>query len=108
MAQETSNHISQLEAAGLSTDDASKLAAEIDSIQSGDYSCSEQWRRISKHLLTPQTPFAVHQYLFNETYVAKTFAASREPDFIWIPTHQEIQETNLYDYMLSQNKELSI
>ena len=90
---------SELITAGLSKTEAESLSTDIQRILSSDSLCSEKWRQISKQLLNPQQPFKVHEYLFKKTY-----QGSKEPNFIWIPSQKEIEGTNLYKYMISQNK----
>ena len=89
----------ELITAGLSKEEAEKLASDVTKILSSDSLSSEKWRQISKQLLNPQIPFPVHQLLFKKTY-----QDSKEPNFIWIPSQQEIEQTNLYKYMQSQGK----
>ena len=99
MAMQETSLTTELITAGLSKDEAEKLASDVTKILSSDSLSSEKWRQISKQLLNPQQPFPVHQLLFKKTY-----QHSKEPNFIWVPSQQEIEQTNLYKYMQSQNK----
>ena len=99
--QQESTMKSKLIEAGLSDEEADKLSNDVEKIISSDAVSSEKWRQISKTLLTPKHPFPVHQYLFKTTY-----ENSKEPNFIWMPSKDEMEQTNLFKYMQGQNKKL--
>ncbi|KAL4458600.1 hypothetical protein ABPG75_013465 [Micractinium tetrahymenae] len=58
------------------------------------------WRRISKWVLHPDMPFAVHKLLFQATY-ARWDAATLGPPPAWVPTAEGMADTNVARFMAS-------
>ena len=52
------------------------------------------WAEISRHILTPQHPFALHQLLY-ETVYADFDRAKYGPPPAWFPTDEDIAEANI-------------
>ena len=52
------------------------------------------WYEISRYILTPQHPFAVHQFLY-ETVYADFDRARYGPPPAWFPTDEDITEANI-------------
>ncbi|KAL4429392.1 hypothetical protein ABPG77_005166 [Micractinium sp. CCAP 211/92] len=56
------------------------------------------WRRISKWVLHPDMPFAVHKLLFQATY-GRWDAAKLGPPPAWVPTAEGMADTNAARFM---------
>ena len=52
------------------------------------------WQEISRHILTPQHPFALHQLLY-ETVYADFDTATYGPPPAWFPTDEDITKANI-------------
>ena len=93
MAQ--SSIVDELQTAGLEKS-ASEAIAKI--VESKDVSASTKWQQVSKKHLNPSIPFPIHQRLFSLTYSDK-YNPNNEPNYVWIPSKDEIEATNLYKLM---------
>lgn len=74
--------------------DESKVSAILNSKDSSQ----TKWQKISKTILTPQTPFKIHQHLFKETY------KNDKNNYIWIPSNKDITNSNLNKLMTQAKK----
>jgi acetyl-CoA synthetase len=88
--------LEQLTAHGLSAAAASPLLPRLDAAFH-DRSVENIWRTISQTILTPQHPFALHQYLFAVVYAE--WDSRKGPAPAWIPTPESIRVTNLAGFM---------
>ena len=55
------------------------------------------WKELTRSVLTPETPFPVHQLLYERTYRKRDPAHGPAP--AWIPTDEEIRASNLHALM---------
>ena len=55
------------------------------------------WKELTRSVLTPETPFSVHQLLYERTYRKRDPAHGPAP--AWIPTEEEIRASNLHALM---------
>ena len=56
------------------------------------------WHEISRHILTPQHPFALHQFLYETVYIDFD-RATHGPPPVWFPTDEDITEANITHLM---------
>ena len=89
--------VEQIIACGLDKAEASKIAESINRILPTQ-SSTACWQEISRHILTPQHPFALHQLLY-ETIYADFDRATHGPPPAWFPTDQDITEANITHLM---------
>jgi acetyl-CoA synthetase len=61
---------------------------------------SHLWRRISKSVLQPDHPFALHKLIFQATYSGWN-AAELGPPPAWVPTVDRMAATNAARFMAS-------
>ncbi len=62
---------------------------------------TECWQRLTQHLLTPDHPFALHQFLYEITYADWAMEQSLPP--AWFPSPDYIQATNIAALMRDLN-----
>ena len=55
------------------------------------------WKELTSSVLTPETPFSVHQILYERTYRKRDPAHGPAP--AWIPTEEEVRASNLHALM---------
>ena len=77
---------------GLTDAQACDLDARLRVI-SPDLPAPERWRRIVRDLLSPSIPFAVHRYLYEQTYAGRS--ADEGPGPAWLPDDAAPGETNI-------------
>ena len=92
----------QLIAYGLDKAEASQIAEAVNRILPTQ-SPTACWYEISRYILTPQHPFALHQLLY-ETVYTDFDTATYGPPPAWFPTDKDISEANITHLMM----ELSI
>ena len=63
----------------------------------GQRAAERCWKELSRSVLTPETPFPVHQLLYERTYRERDPAHGPAP--AWIPTEEEIGASNLHALM---------
>ena len=85
--------VEELIACGLTEREASKIAETVNQILPTQ-SPTTCWHEISRHILTPQHPFAVHQLLY-ETVYADYDRTRYGPPPAWFPTDADITEANI-------------
>ena len=85
--------VEQLIACGLEKAEASKIAGVVNRILPTQ-SPTACWYEISRYILTPQHPFALHQFLY-ETVYADFDRAKYGPPPAWFPTDEDITEANI-------------
>ena len=85
--------VEQLIACGLKKAEASKIAEAVNRILPTQ-SPTACWYEISRYILTPQHPFALHQFLY-ETVYADFDRAKYGPPPAWFPTDEDITEANI-------------
>ena len=85
--------VEQLIACDLEKAEASKIAEAVNRILSTQ-SPTACWYEISRYILTPQHPFALHQFLY-ETVYADFDRAKYGPPPAWFPTDEDITEANI-------------
>ena len=85
--------VEQLTACGLEKTEASKIAEAVNRILSTQ-SPTACWSEISRHILTPQHPFALHQFLY-ETVYTDFDSVTQGPPPAWFPTDADITEANI-------------
>ena len=73
---------------------ANRLLAAAEHSQRAAERC---WKELTRSVLTPETPFPVHQLLYERTYRKRDPAHGPAP--AWIPTEQEIRASNLHALM---------
>jgi len=56
-------------------------------------SAVECWQQLTRHLLTPDYPFALHELLYETTF--SDWDASQKPAPAWFPSQEEIKSTNI-------------
>ena len=83
----------QLIACGLEKGETSKIAEAVNRILATQ-SPTACWYEISRHVLTPEHPFALHQLLYESVYADFDRAAYGPPP-AWFPTDQDITEANI-------------
>ena len=92
----------QLIACGLEKAEASEIAETVNRL-TATQSPTACWHEISRHVLTPKHPFALHQRLYDTVY-ADFNRATHGPPPAWFPTDADITEANITSLM----QELSI
>ena len=85
--------VEQFIACGLDKTEASKIAEAVNRMLSTQ-SPRACWDEISRDILTPQHPFALHQFLY-ETVYADFDSAAHGPPPAWFPTDEDITEANI-------------
>lgn len=90
--------VEQLAACGLEKSEALKIAETVNRLLStqSPIAC---WSEISRHILTPQHPFALHQLLYEKVY-AGFDRATHGPPPAWFPTDDNISEANITRLMM--------
>lgn len=83
--------IDELQARGLSRQEAEGLAGEVRSIRSTG-TATEHWRRIAASVLTPRYPFDVHQCVRDHVY--EGWDHQQGPIPLWIPAPEVIEGSN--------------
>ena len=96
MSQQTGLRQHQFVSLGLSQEDASALAAAIETGLANDAPI-EIWRRICAEILRPEQPFEAHLRA-HEALFAK-WDASKRPAPVWVPDPESITQTNLAKLM---------
>ena len=86
-------NVEQLTACGLEKTEASNIAEAVNRILPTQ-SPTACWYEISRYILTPQHPFALHQLLY-ETVYADFDTATYGPPPAWFPTDEDITEANI-------------
>lgn len=92
----------QLIACGLEKAEALKIAETVNRLMSTQ-APTACWREISRHILRPEHPFALHQLLYDTVYADFDHATDGPPP-AWFPTDEDLAEANITSLML----ELSI
>ena len=92
----------QIIACGLEKAEALKITETVNRLLSTQ-SPTACWYEISRYILTPQHPFALHQLLYDTVY-ADFDRATYGPPPAWFPTDEDITEANITPLM----KQLSI
>ena len=87
----------QLIACGLEKAEASKTAEAVNRILPTQ-SPTACWYEISRYILTPQHPFALHQFLYEIVY-ANFDRAKYGPPPAWFPTDEDITKANITPIM---------
>ncbi len=54
---------------------------------------AECWQRLTRHILKPDHPFALHKLLYETTF--SDWDANQGPPPAWFPTDEQIQSTNI-------------
>lgn len=85
--------IEQFIACGLDKAEASEIVETVNRILK-THSPTARWSEISRHILTPQHPFTLHQLLYETTY-ADFDSATHGPPPAWFPTDEDITEANI-------------
>ena len=85
--------VEQIIACGLDKAEASKMAESINRILPTQ-SPTACWQEISRHILTPQHPFALHQLLYETVYADFDRATYGSPP-AWFPTDEDITEAHI-------------
>ncbi|MBD1913866.1 MULTISPECIES: AMP-binding protein [unclassified Leptolyngbya] len=62
---------------------------------------AECWQWLSRKLLKPEHPFALHELLYQTAY--RDWNSDQGPPPAWFPTEDEIRETNIAELMRSLN-----
>ncbi len=85
--------VEELIACGLEKGEASKIAETVNRILETQ-SPTASWYEISRYILTPHHPFALHHLLYETTY-ANFDRATYGPPPAWFPTDEDITEANI-------------
>ncbi len=85
--------VEQIIACGLEKAEALKITEAVNQILPTQ-SPTACWYEISRYILTPQHPFALHQVLY-ETVYADFDRATHGPPPAWFPTDEDITEANI-------------
>ncbi len=93
--------VEQLTACELEKVEASKIAEAVNRILETQ-SPTACWYEISRYILTPHHPFALHQLLY-ETVYADFDRATYGPPPAWFPTDEDITEANITHLMATLN-----
>lgn len=93
--------VEELIACGLDKAEASKIAEAVNRILETQ-SPTASWYEISRYILTPHHPFALHQQLYETTY-ANFDRAIYGPPPAWFPTDEDITEANITHFMAELN-----
>ena len=83
---------SDLTGLGLNTASAAALAERLKAIPR-DMPPTEQWRRVSREILTPDLPFPVHRALYERVYAG--WRAADGPAPAWLPDPRDVSRTNI-------------
>ncbi len=89
--------VEQIIACGLEKAEASKTAEAVNRILPTQ-SPTACWYEISRYILTPQHPFALHQFLYEIVY-ADFDRAKYGPPPAWFPTDEDITKANITPIM---------
>ena len=90
--------VEQIIACGLEKAEASEIAEAVNRILPTQ-SPTACWYEISRYILTPQHPFALHQLLY-ETVYADFDTATHGPPPAWFPTDEDITQANITGLMM--------
>ena len=93
--------VEQLTACGLNKAEASEIVELVNRILKAQ-SPTACWSEISRHVLTPHHPFALHQLLYETVYADFDRATDRPPP-AWFPTDEDITEANITRLMTQLN-----
>ena len=93
--------VEQLIARGLDEAEASEITEAVNRILDTQ-SPAACWHEISRHILTPHHPFALHQLLYETVYTDFDRATDR-PAPAWFPTDKDITEANITRLMATLN-----
>ncbi|RKU23260.1 AMP-dependent synthetase [Candidatus Poribacteria bacterium] len=93
--------VEELITCGLDKAEASKIAEAVNRILEAQ-SPTASWYEISRYILTPYHPFALHQLLYETTY-ANFDRATYGPPPAWFPTDEDIAEANITHFMAELN-----
>ena len=85
--------VEQLIACGLEEVEASKIAEAVNRILATQ-SPTACWYELSRYILTPQHPFALHQLLYETVYADFDRATYGSPP-AWFPTDEDITQANI-------------
>ena len=85
--------VEQLTACGLEKAEALQITEAVNRILPTQ-SPTACWSEISRHLLTPQHPFTLHQLLYEIVY-ANFDRGTQGPPPAWFPTDKDITEANI-------------
>jgi len=85
--------VEELIACGLEKGEASKIAGTVNRILETQ-SPTASWYEISRYILTPHHPFALHYLLYETTYANFDRATYGSPP-AWFPTDEDITEANI-------------
>ena len=91
----------QIIACGLEKAEALKIAETVNRLLPTQ-SSTACWYEISRYILTPAHPFALHQLLY-ETVYADFDRATYGPPPAWFPTNEDINKANLTRLMMELN-----
>ena len=89
--------VEQIIACGLEKAEASKTTEAVNRILPTQ-SPTACWYEISRYILTPQHPFALHQFLYEIVY-ADFDRAKYGPPPAWFPTDEDITKANITSIM---------
>ena len=84
--------VETLHSLGLTHDAAHAMVEKLRAIPQ-DASAPEAWNRVSRTILSPNVPYAVHAHLYKLIY--KDWDSSQGPPPAWMPTEQEIASSNI-------------
>ena len=90
--------VEQITACGLKKSEALKIEETVNRLLSTQSSIA-CWHELSRYILTPQHPFALHQLLY-ETVYADFDRATYGPPPAWFPTDEDISEANITRLMM--------
>ena len=93
--------VEQLIACGLDKAEASEITEAVNRVLKTQ-SPTACWHEISRHILTPHHPFALHQLLYETVYTDFDRATDR-PAPAWFPTDKDITEANITRLMATLN-----
>ena len=93
--------VEQLIACGLDKAEASEITEAVNRVLKTQ-SPAACWHEISRHILTPHHPFALHQLLYETVYTDFNRATDR-PAPAWFPTDKDITEANITRLMATLN-----
>ena len=88
--------VGDLIALGLDQDRAETFTDDLQAIPAG-LTATERWRHISKDVLEPDMPFAVHRRLFDDVYVDWDVASGPAP--AWMPAPEAVPQSNIGRWM---------
>ena len=89
--------LTEVLATGLEENRATGILKETNRLLSSGAPAEECWRKISKNILTPAIPFALHKLLYEKVYTECD--PEQGPPPAWFPAEEEIQSTNLHQMM---------